>query len=183
MKIFLDCGSNIGQAYTHFRDRYGDKYRYMLFEPNPHCYGKLIEQFGKLSNVEIHNEAAYTENCIKPFYFETEYSVGGSIIQAHNGAYNDCARQEVMVNCVDIVEVIKDLSLNNELVIKFDIESSEYDVLEQMINSKVVFMVNKIYCEFHCKYMKKKDKSVYKPREDKIMSFMRQNNIDFEIWH
>ena len=183
MKVFLDCGSNIGQGYLYFRQIYGDDCHYILFEPNPNCYMKLIEQFDTLPNVDIHNEAVYIENCIKPFKFTTKYSVGGSLIENHNSAYSVENKQEVLVNCVDIVEIIEKLSLNSEIIVKFDIESSEYDVLEKMISFETIFKVKKIYCEFHSQYMNNKDKKVFNLREKKIMEFISHNNVDFEVWH
>jgi len=183
MKTFLDCGSNIGQGYLHFRQKYGADCRYILFEPNPNCYRKLIEQFGTIPNVEIHNEAVYIEKCVRPFKFTTEYCVGGSLIENHNSAYDDDGnKQKILVNCVDVVKVIENQTPSNEIIIKLDVESSEYDILERMIDSKTIFRVKKIYCEFHSQYMNDKDKRKFKLRENKIMEFIRRNNIDFEMW-
>ena len=115
MKIFLDCGSNVGQGYTHFRQKYGEDYHYILFEPNPSCYKVLMKQFGMLSNVDIHEEAVCIEDCIKPFEFLTEYCVGGSLIKNHNSAYNNDDKKEILVKCVDIVKIIENhLLLNND---------------------------------------------------------------------
>jgi len=147
MKIFLDCGSNVGQGYTYFSEKYGNEWHYILFEPNPNCYRKLIEQFGSLPNVDIHNKAVYIEDCTKLFKFVTEYCVGGSLIENHNSAYNN-TKQEVQVSCVDIIKIIEKLSVNNEIIIKFDIESSEYDILERMIELKTIFKVKKYIVSF-----------------------------------
>jgi len=183
MKIFLDCGSNLGQAYTYFKDKYGDNYKYILLEPNPNCYRKLVADFGDISNVEIHNKAAYIKDCVKNFRFTDDYSVGGSIIESHNSLYEEKSKQESPVTCIDVVEMIENLSLENEIIVKFDIESSEYDILERMIASKTIFKVNKIYCEFHSQYMNAEDKKEFKLREEKILDFVRHNGIHFEIWH
>jgi hypothetical protein len=74
------------------------------------------------------------------------------------------------------------VSDNNDVIIKFDIESSEYDVLEKMIESNLIFRVKKIYCEFHSQYMNHKDKNVFGLRENKILMFVKKNNICFELW-
>jgi len=181
MNFFLDCGSNLGQAYVYFKEKYGLFYKFLLFEPNPNCYAKLIEKFGKLPDIKIYNQAIYSQDCSKIFRFSEKYSVGGSIIDYHNSLYKSKKNNEVLVRCVDIVKIIEDLHCD-ELVIKLDIESSEYDVLERMINSKIIFGVKKIYCEFHSQYMNSRDKEIFKPRENKIMKFVHDNNIDFEIW-
>ena len=183
MKYFLDCGSNLGQGYEYFRKIYGDEYHYMLFEPNESCYDKLIEEYGDLPNVKIYNDAVYIEDCIKEFHFANEFSVGGSIIENHNSGISQDV-QVKSVSCVDILKIIDGIaSNNNEVVIKFDIESSEYDVLEKMIEFGVIFKIRKIYCEFHSKYMNPEDKSIFELREKRILSFLKEKNICFELWH
>lgn len=74
------------------------------------------------------------------------------------------------------------VSGNDEIIIKLDIESSEYDVLEKMIQSKLIFKVRKIYCEFHSQYMDRKNKKNFEKRENSILSFVKKNNICFELW-
>ena len=182
MNIFLDCGSNIGQGYSHFRQKYRDDYRYILFEPNPYCYAELLEKFGNVDNVEIRNEAIFSEDCCKTFSFGEKYSVGGSIIKNHNSLYNKINQNQLSVRCIDIVQLINGFSANDNIVIKLDIESSEYDVLEHMIKTETIFKVKKIYCEFHSQYMNKEDKSSFKKRENNILDFMRDHGINFEIW-
>jgi FkbM family methyltransferase len=182
VKYFLDCGSNLGQGYEYFRRKYGNEWNYMLFEPNKNCYDKLVEKYGNTSNVKIYNHAVYIEDCIKQFRLTSNFSIGGSIISNHNsGIYRDV--QTTVVSCINMLKIIEDIvSDNNEIVIKFDIESSEYDILEKMIESNLIFRVKKIYCEFHSQYMNRKDKNIFKLRENKILMFVRKNNICFELW-
>ena len=87
--IFLDCGSNIGQSYEHFSKKYGDNYRYILFEPNPYCFNILQSKYNNTSNISILNKAVYTENKICPFFFCNDTDVGGSIIVNHNSNFYD----------------------------------------------------------------------------------------------
>jgi len=182
MKYFLDCGSNLGQGYEHFRKKYGDEYNYMLFEPNKDCYDELVKKYGAFPNVRLYNDAVYIEDCIKTFRCSDKFSVGGSIIDSHNSGVPHNT-QETMVSCVNILKIIECISVDdNEIIIKFDIESSEYDVLEKMIESDLMFKVKKIYCEFHSKYMNDNDKRVFELRENKILSFIKDNNMCFEEW-
>jgi len=182
MKYFLDCGSNLGQGYEYFKQIYGDDWNYILFEPNKNCYNKLVEQYGGKANVVIYNCAVYIEDCTRQFYFSSEFCLGGSIISNHNSKLSENVHT-TQVSCVNILKMIEDLiSKNNEVVIKFDVESSEYDILEAMIRSGLIFKVQKIYCEFHSQYMKYEDRRVFKHRERKIRKFVKKNKLCFELW-
>ena len=44
-KLFLDCGSNLGQGYEFFSSIYGSDCTYHLFEPNIKCYNILVEKY------------------------------------------------------------------------------------------------------------------------------------------
>jgi FkbM family methyltransferase len=180
-KYFLDCGSNLGQGYEYFRQKYGDAYFYMLFEPNINCYNKLIEKY-TCNNTKIFNNAIYIDESTKQFNFVTEYCVGGSIIENHNSAILN-KTQSTNVKCIDICTVINSLLLEDcEIIIKFDIESSEYDVLEKLIETKLIHKIKKIYCEFHTQYMNEKDRQIFVPREQKILKYISDNNISLELW-
>jgi len=132
MKYFLDCGSNIGQGFEYFRKIYWDEYLYKLFEPNKQCYNEIVRKYFNSKNVEIFNSAVYINNSNKSFNLpEIDFTVAGSIIENHNSGqeYN---RQKYEVSCIDIVEYIDKIYNNmDEIIIKFDIESSEYDILEK----------------------------------------------------
>ena len=59
-KVFLDCGSNIGQAITKFTKTHSIDHNWEvhMFEPNPRCYEKL-SQF-ESENATLHRNDAGT---------------------------------------------------------------------------------------------------------------------------
>ena len=75
-----------------------------------------------------------------------------------------------------------DFDENTNIVLKLDVESSEYDILESLIKRKIIFKLNKIYCEFHSIYMNQNLKNEYEVREKNILNFVKENNIDLELW-
>ena len=76
-----------------------------------------------------------------------------------------------------------DITSNDcEIVLKLDVESSEYDILESMIETKTIDKIKTIYCEFHTQYMVGESKDVFLNRENKIKEYMQTNNIDFHLW-
>jgi FkbM family methyltransferase len=183
-KIFLDCGSNIGQGYEYFRDLYGEEYQYILFEPNPNCYDILIKKY-KDHNITIHNKAVSNKVEELVFYYTEDTSEGGSIIEEHNSNYYHSKDvNKVTVQTINLIDFIDQIyTKDSEIVLKLDVESSEYDILESMIKDETIFKLKKIYCEFHSQYMAEDTKQIFSQKEKKILRFIKQNNIDFEIWH
>jgi len=185
MKYFLDCGSNLGQGFEHFRKIYGEDFQYKLFEPLTTCYDFLVEKYSDLENVEIFNQAVYIENCIKSFGCSISDSlhVGGSLIENHNSSIQNNTKQYYQVSCVDFIEFIDNIyNIGDEIIMKLDIESGEYDVLEKMIATGTIFKIKKIYCEFHSCYMSENDKTIFISRESNIINFMKTNHINFIQW-
>ena len=180
--IFLDLGSNIGQGYEFFREIYGSEYEYHLYEPNPHCFSVLLDKYGLDEGVFLHKEAVYTEDGTTKFYLEEPLSQGGSIINTHNNLYYSSKNVDQHdVKMVDINKVIKNFK-DKKIIIKMDVESSEYDILDHMISEGTINMVDKIICEFHSMYMKPKDQKKYRDREMEILKYMAKNHINFLTW-
>jgi len=180
MKYFLDCGSNLGQGFDYFKKMYGDNYQYTLFEPNIMCYNELVKKYSSLKNVEILNKAVFTENIVKTFRFDKNnvFTPGGSLIEKHNSNVK-IDFEEHQVQCVDLIEIIESLYENeSEIIIKMDVESAEYDILEKLIDKKTIFKVEKMYIEFHSQFMNDDDKKLFVPREQNIENFIRVNNIN-----
>lgn len=183
--IFLDCGSNLGQGFEEFRTKYGtDDIVYIMFEPDVKCYNKLCEQYIHLEYVQINNCAVAAQDGELTFYTTRDYDQGGTVIYDHNNNYYDNHNsQSYQVMAVDLIKIIDELLLpHNTIIIKLDVESSEYDILESMIATGTVHKVKKIYCEFHSQYMREPERSQYKAREQNILGYMQQHNINLELW-
>lgn len=184
-RIFLDCGSNIGQGFEEFRQIYGDiDIVYILFEPDPKCYKSLCQKYGDLDHVQINNCAVSTENSVLTFYSTRDYDLGGTVVYDHNNNFYDNQNSNtIQVPAIDFVALVEQLVADNtEIIIKLDVESSEYAILEKMIETGTLHHVTKMFCEFHSQYMKPPEKILYEQRENQIMRYVRDNNIAFTLW-
>ena len=183
--LFLDIGSNLGQGFDHFKNIYSDSFDYYLYEPNPHCVNVLYQKYEHLTNVHIFNLAVSNKNTITNFYFQNDFSQGGSIILNHNDIfYSHSTVQNIPVATVNISYILNRLSPQyTNIVMKIDAESSEYDILDSLISSNQIFKFSKIYCEFHTQYMKPETKPSFQSRENNILNFIHLNNIPFTLWH
>lgn len=87
--VFIDGGSNIGQRFSFFADRFSPRnFTCQLFEPNPECVARLREivrqKWGENPNIEIIEKAISVRNGVAKFYGTAEdeggaLSEGGTI--------------------------------------------------------------------------------------------------------
>ena len=58
-------------------------------------------------------------------------------------------RTKVTVKCIDIAEIIKQFTLDDNIIVKMDIEGSEYDLLQDFIVKDVLNLIDYLAVEFH----------------------------------
>ena len=175
-RIFIDLGANIGQAYQFFNGIYpNNHYDYILVEPNKFCFDKL-KLLVDNSNVTLLQSAAWIKKEQKLFYGVAESgnstSLGASIITNHKTkSYNIQKETAVLVETFDLSKFLLEKSLiYDEIIVKMDIESSEYDILEKLINDDNIKLIDRIFVEFHSNWMKEsKIKDAYILREKKLI--------------
>lgn len=137
--LILDCGSNIGLSIIYFKKHYPDA-RIISFEPDKKIFQLLkenISQFGEQSNIELRNEAVWTDNAV--LSFQSTGSMGGSIQKESSGKENIIQVEAVR---------LKDFLNTKVDFLKIDIEGPEIEVLSDC--SSVLHNVENIFVEYHC---------------------------------
>jgi hypothetical protein len=89
------------------------------------------------------------------------------------------------VNSVNFSELLSDVILPKKysfLILKLDIEGSEYDVLESLIHNNQIKVFTIIFVEFHSKYMKPDLAKKYKKREKLILKSIRKSGVKVVKW-
>ena len=175
-RLFIDLGANVGQAYQFFKGIYPNScYDYILVEPNKFCVEKL-RLLVESSNVEILEAAAWINNEKRLFYGLNESSnntsLGASIIEDHNTiSYNVQREKAILVETFDFSDFLLEQSvIYDEIIVKMDVESSEYDILERLINNNNIRLIDRLFVEFHSAYMKdSKEKNSYLLRERRLV--------------
>ena len=191
--LFLDLGANIGQGYSWFSKFFkGENIDFELFEPNPYCYKKLKKNL-KIKNkaVTTHNLGVSTKSGKVKFYGLKEegdiYSLSGSIVKNHNSIhYKSKEENAIEIKTIDLGEYIINKSKTYEkLIIKMDIEGAEVDVLEKLIFTEIVNLIDILYVEFHSQYqVKSKHSRLIRVREKKIIKSLKKfKNLSFRLWH
>jgi len=146
-KIFIDGGANIGQSTRSFMSEWpGAKdYEIFCFEPSKgENIRKNLENLKKdFNNVEVLYDAVWIEDGEVVFYDEEKTS-SSLVKEKLRGVAG------VTVGAIDLSGWIKrTFSENDQILLKLDIEGSEYEVLEKLVEEGVTYMIDKIFVEIH----------------------------------
>jgi len=191
--LFIDLGTNKGQGFKYFIKFFSlETFDYILVEPNPNLkevIKKIIYNSNYPTKIKFINKAAYIKNS-NSFLFGTVEdqrglkSDGASILKEHNSKmYESSLDGAVKVETFDLIEELKKLKDYNNIIIKMDIEGSEYDVLEKLIrHSSEIQNIKHIFVEFHSRFLSKEYKDIYVKREKKIKKDMNSINLKFTNW-
>ena len=189
-RLFIDCGSNIGQGYTFFKKYLPpESYDAVLIEPNPNCIQTLREKFGGYENVEIIEGAAWTRNeKLKLFgLVEDERGAmtqGASVVAEHNsGDYVADQDAALEVDAFSLGEMLAAKAQEyDEIVVKMDIESSEYEVLRNLLDTGTAKHITHIFIEFHSEYFKEPESSQHRALEKVLVDELRSAGVGVTIW-
>ena len=154
---FIDCGAHLGENiinfYSSLHDKHDvDQFEIIAFEPNFY----LIEDLSKFTpfvekNLKIIDKAVTTYDGF------TEFRIGNltasSSIMPTKKVWQ--LLEKVDVPCIDFSRWLIDNTEEEDYVIVcFDIEGAEYDIIDSLFESGTINRINEFYVEFHGKKMK-----------------------------
>ena len=194
--VLLDLGTHYGQGLREFIDRFkvDDSWRVLTFEANPVTFEKYLKEYAhQTPYVEACNAAVsdhfgtITVNLETPPN-EDDTGQGSSIIPLDNwdpwgnrtsGTHFHLQRE---VSCFDFSKFIQEnFSKEDNIIIKMDIEGSEYDVLEKMIEDGTIEFVNHLAVEWHARFFTNKEETQI--REEKLIEKLKTyNGLVLESW-
>jgi FkbM family methyltransferase len=150
-KIFIDAGANIGQSIEVFCNKWKDynEYKIHSFEPNSKFNESILSTARKfnLLNFNLHNEAIYTKNTKTTFYLDLSDPAYGSSL---NASKQMITSMPIEVNAIDIADwITKNFSKDDYIILKLDIEGTEYEVLNHLFETNTIHFFNEIYFEPH----------------------------------
>ena len=89
--------------------------------------------------------------------------------------------QTVKVQVFNLSKFLNNHSQNYEqIIVKLDIEGAEFDVIQDLIDTKAHLKINKIYVEFHEQYFK--DHANKLRLKELFIDEFRRNKIEIEDW-
>tara|TARA_R110002110_G_scaffold132910_2_gene314913 strand:+ start:1966 stop:2520 length:555 start_codon:yes stop_codon:yes gene_type:complete len=151
-KVFIDCGANNGCSVRMFQGVYDkdETYEVFCFEPNP----VFDEWFGDL-NVTLIKKAVWTKDQTLTFYQienrrDGKESGASTLNETKARGHKNVKVHELKVEAIDFSTwIVDNFSPDDEIILKMDIEGSEYEVLSKMIDDETINYINKLYIEFH----------------------------------
>lgn len=189
-KVFLDCGSNCGQGLRAFISMYGiDKSWFVeAFEPNPLC--NLEEHTKDLNNkvnIKINNSAIFDYNGTVEFSQMIENSEGSSVkclmskgvcADPNNASYRK-HNSIIEVKCKDLSDILKQYDQNDFILVKLDIEGSEFNVIRKLLNDNTICKINDLYVEWHTQYVYGEDDTTVQELKNSIIN----KGVNLYDWH
>ncbi|GHB37238.1 FkbM family methyltransferase [Mongoliitalea lutea] len=189
-KLFIDCGTNLGQGFEYFQKYFPLKdFDAVLIEPNPNCIKIIENKYGDNKKIEIIQKAAWINNSTLKFFGlvedeRGETSQGASVLEEHNGSmYKANKEASLEVEGFSFGDFLDKKSKEYEVIIvKLDIESAEYAVLDDIIKSGSIKNIDHIFVEFHSQYFDVNDRPKYLEKERLLIEKMKKMNVGVSIW-
>jgi FkbM family methyltransferase len=132
--VIIDCGSNVGLATIWFTERYPGA-AVTAIEADPDVFHVLEQNLYArgLSNVRmIHGAASKSGESVR---FAADGGMGGHVDASGETIVPAVRLSSLMPAKVDLL--------------KLDIEGSEFEVIEELVDSGVIAKVDRIVCEVH----------------------------------
>lgn len=193
--IFLDLGTHYGQGLREFMQRFGMNEQWIIhtFEANPTTYGIFVNSYLPLTPwVVHHNEAISDHDGTITVNLETppnegDTGMGSSVIPLDkwdpwglNTSKNHFKIQKE-VPCIDFSKFIKqNFERGDNIIVKMDIEGSEYDTLQKMIDDSTIEYINHISVEWHSRFFINKNE--IEEREKRIIDTLQKYDLTLESW-
>lgn len=206
-KIFIDCGTHEGEGLQHFINLYDidESWTVYTFEPNK-MHHKTIENKFKQKNINIIHKAIWIFDGFINFYTSWDNS-GSSILKRSAELAGATLRKRLLgkkkgeitekgkefekykdknplpldkVACIDFSNFLKNnFNKNDYIIIKFDIEGAEYEVLKKMEKDKSFLYIDEIYIEFHDRFIKNESEDTNK----RLIKQIEKAGIKFNEWY
>lgn len=185
-KVFIDIGGNRGQGLRQFIKKYNIDSTWCVetYEPNNNCdlknqlsdlpFVKVNEKAVWIYNgtIEFHKTISYEDgrktdglNDYGDFYYADE---GSSILGLNSHDLNKkCIQEIINMECVDISDIINKYHEDDHIIVKMDVEGSEFELIRKLLKDKTTDKINEIYIEWHTQFVSGETfESEYKLKKD-----------------
>lgn len=147
-KIFIDCGFYKGIGTSLFR-------RTEDYTPDFVFYGFDASILDIKSAQSKHKDVILSNNAVWTYDGKLKFYLSSRRRGQANGVFHNASakrEKEIEVPCIDFGKwIINNFKKDDFIVLKMDIEGSEFEVLQSMINDGSIRYIDIAYIEFHHK--------------------------------
>jgi FkbM family methyltransferase len=148
--VAIDCGANVGIVSSRLARTGATVY---AFEPNPECFQILKSRFKFVRQVRCVNAGVMDRHCTLKFtvpeahesYDRFQASLSGSFEEVLD--LNRYLVKEFVVSCIDLSDFV--FSIGRVKFIKLDIEGSEIAVINRLLDTGAIELIDLIGVETH----------------------------------
>lgn len=150
--VFIDLGANVGDVSARFASE-NPGYEVFCVEPNLDLIPQIHRRaygVGQVFNV-IAGAAWVYDGTIRLF---SSGEAEASTVVAGKVEVNDWPQIDYSSGtetpCFDVSSwLLRNFALQDNVVMKMDVEGAEYEILRKMIQEKSIFLITRLLCEWH----------------------------------
>lgn len=183
-KVFIDCGAHCGESIVRAKQQFGIDTQVMSFEAVPQLAEALQEIHKDDNSVEVINAAVFTDSEIHDIHLSPAFTDGSSIFSTLNDNHKGSV---IQVPAFDLTSWIAEaFTEQTYIILKLDIEGAEYDVLEKLISTGVINMVDELWGEWHHGHisdnLEGEDKRLFFERAARLENQLADLNKPMQTW-
>jgi FkbM family methyltransferase len=159
-KVFIDGGARTGESFEIIqRDlpEYGD-FEVILFEPNP-IHREHLTALSKEKSCKYVEGAIWDKTSTADFFIAVDiYGDQGSTLYSDKREELD-RENPIQIKTYDIVDILSEFTEEDYVVLKLDVEGSEYDIIQRLIDTNNLGKVKEYLVEWHDHFYPSRDNS------------------------
>ena len=178
--VVFDCGAYVGDITEFFRKKGATVY---AFEPEAVLVKILEERFKDNNNVIVINKGAYDSDAKLKFYLNRNYKKEGTKFLEGTSTFEgkiNVGKDYVEAEVIDLANFIKNLGKKVKLL-KLNVEGCEYRILDKLIDSKVIYDIERVVVAFHSKKIPSLLRD-HKALKRKVIKHKLYNTIIYWEW-
>lgn len=148
MKVFIDCGAYKGKSLNLALQKYKNFDKFYAFEPCQGNFKALYDRFGKVNNVILLNEAIDIKSSKDAKLFLSSQGTWSHSL-FHTKKF--CRKDKFeIVESIDFSKfILENFKISDYIIVNFNIEGKEYDILEKMISNGSIKYIKRIFADWH----------------------------------